>query len=102
MNPTSLLESSQNIPFLVEKCDEYNAEILKIQFKLMTLETRLKSITEDSELLVVFVKGAILNKPSKHKFNVSVMQPVPEEDSFIDPDLNPVQKPHSTYYVDRR
>jgi len=101
-NPTSLLSESHNIPFLIEKWDEYNAEIRKIQMKITQLESRMSENSEDSEIVIVLIRGALLKSTSKNKFNITLSQPfkstMPEELAEQELTWNPTVIIDSTQY----
>lgn len=102
-DPTSLINSSTNIDYLSEKCDEYNGEIQKIQFRMLQLESRLKQVSENTEILIIFVKGAILQKQSRSRYTVTIAQPykaarAEDENGYEDSDINPTVIIDSTQY----
>jgi hypothetical protein len=60
----------------VQKCDEYHGEIERLQLRIIQMETRIDQRSDDSEVLILFIKGAVLQEPSKNRFHVSLSQPL--------------------------
>jgi hypothetical protein len=88
-----MLDTTQSVEFLIEKCDEYNKEIQRVQRRILQLEARVNVHEDNAELVVILVKGATLRKNTKNKFILTISQPLKStravEEELIEEHLDP-------------